>query len=47
MGHCVPNTISFVTEKEHYFTLTERKKTNLSELTQVFCDLLSLLFKNP
>ena len=25
----------------------EQKKTNLSEPTQVFCGLLSLLFKNP
>ena len=28
----------------HYFTIRERKKTNLSELTQVFCGLLSKNF---
>lgn len=28
----------------HYFTIRERKKTNLSELTQEFCGLLSKYF---
>ena len=31
-------------KKSHYFTIRERKKTNLSELTQVFCGLLSKYF---
>ena len=56
MEHGVPNAISFVTEKEQNFESDEnialprpkkKKKTNLSELTEVFCGLLSLLFKNP
>ena len=33
------------TEISHYFTLRERKKPKLSELTRVFCGLLSLLSK--
>ena len=57
MGHCEPNVFIFATEKGaqitfkqkkllHYFTLRERiYKPNLSELTQVFCGLLSLLSK--
>ena len=56
MGHCVPNVFIFVIEKEHIFQKNEnmallhpkrktKKKPNLSELTQVFCGLLSLLPK--
>ena len=53
MGHFVPNVFIFVTGKEHNFQTNEnitllhlkkkKKKTNLSELTQVVCDLFSLL----
>ena len=54
MGHCVPDTFILVTEKEHnsqknesshYVTQGEGKKTNMFELAQVFCGLLSLLSK--
>ena len=55
MGLCVLNGFSFVTEKEHNFSnnenialfLLNRKEKNptLSDLTQVFCGSLSLLYK--
>ena len=43
---CVLNVFIFVTEKSITFIRTKvsqegRKKTNLSELTQIFCGLLS------
>ena len=54
MWHCVPNVFTFVAEKEHNFQKNEsiactppykkeKKKPDLSELTQIFCDLLFLL----
>ena len=39
------NMILKRTEISHYFTIRERKKPKLSELTRVFCGLLSLLSK--
>ena len=55
MGLCVLNGFSFVAEKEHNFSnnenialfLLNRKEKNptLSDLTQVFCGPLSLLYK--
>ena len=54
MWHCVPNVFTFITEKEHNFQKNEsiactppykkeKKNPDLSELTQIFCDLLFLL----